>query len=187
MRRNRWYVLLILSLVLVCPALVSATTVYYTAVNLNDTIPGQDRWEYRYTLSAFSAVPDAGFTMYFDPALYADLQNPIVPENWNYNLAQPDTTWTFDGVFDAEALTAGAATAPFSIDFTWLGTGTPGSQPFDIYQLDDAGDLTSLQSGMSTVPEPATALLLASGLAALSIIRRKRTRSGDPGRTEVQP
>jgi hypothetical protein len=57
------------------------------------------------------------------------------------------------------------------VDFVYLGAGTPGSQPFDIFGADSA----LLQSGVTTplsspIPEPSTlTMLLVPGLAMFGV------------------
>jgi hypothetical protein len=78
---------------------------------------------------------------------------------------QPDPNVPSDGWYDALALVDHASLEdPFSINFIWLGNGTPGAQDFDI--SDPNWDV--IDSGTtSVVPLPSTALLLVSGLLAV--------------------
>jgi hypothetical protein len=74
-----------------------------------------------------------------------------------------------DGAYDALALTAGASLAQqFAVSFVWLGGSatSPGSQPFEVYRLDDGIPGPDPETGQtSPVPEPSTLLLLGSGMA----------------------
>ena len=62
----------------------------------------------------------------------------------------------------------------FAVQFTWLGAGTPGAQPFEIV---DPDTFQTLESGSTTVvPLPATGWLLgwATGLIAWRARNRAR-------------
>ena len=61
----------------------------------------------------------------------------------------------------------GQSVEGFTVSFDWLGTGLPGSQPFEIINPLDS---QTIDSG-NTVPEPATLLLFALG----TIFLRKKS------------
>jgi hypothetical protein len=94
-------------------------------------------------------------------------------------LQQPDPVPLppFDiGIFDAYALTANPSLAgAFSATFVYLGPGSPGAQPFDIF--DASANL--LETGFTTVPvavipEPSTvSLSLAPLIISVIVIRRR--------------
>jgi hypothetical protein len=92
-----------------------------------------------------------------------------------------------DGFYDALVLDLLAAIAPgdtlsgFSVEFDFLGSGTPGSQAFQFL----TSSLELLDSGftqravVTSVPEPGSLGLLAAGLAALIIVRKRSLRLGE--------
>jgi hypothetical protein len=67
----------------------------------------------------------------------------------------------------------------FSVDFEWLGVGTPGSQAWIYSQLDSSGNIVStLETGTTAlegVPEPAT-FLLGGGVLVIAALARRRIR-----------
>src|SRR5262249_20287735 len=82
---------------------VTATTVTYQAIDLADTVPGQDLWQYRYTVTDQTFLANQGFTVYFDPQLYTLLEDPAPPVNgdWDILVAQPDAPGMLQGFYDA--------------------------------------------------------------------------------------
>jgi hypothetical protein len=171
--------------------------IQYQATNLTDTTPGQDLWKYTYTLSYATAeqfLQNQAFAITFDLDLYGSLQDPPpAVSGWETFVFQPnidpDPAFNFDGEYDARTLVDNPSIAnSFSLAFIWLGgTGTtPGSQPFTLYQFafdtdlndwiatDTLGSGQTVVANNTVVPEPATSLLLASGLIAGALLTKKR-------------
>ena len=68
---------------------------------------------------------------------------------------------------------AGNSLSGFAVQFNWLGTGTPGSQPFQIF---NANTSQVLENGNTVAPEPSTFGLLALAVAFGGYrLRRKRS------------
>jgi hypothetical protein len=157
----------------------SALTITYEAIDRPDVVAGEDLWEIRYRASEFPYGANHGFSIGFDVALFADLEDPPPPvgADWDVITLQPDVHLVSDGLYDALALVdAPALPAYFGLAFVWRGApGTsPGEQPFTVSEFSPSGVLLGVrESGMTVpVPEPTTAALLLGGLCALA--RRRR-------------
>lgn len=169
--------------VLLLASTAQAATITYTTTDL-----GGGQWQYDYVVSGNTFNAFEGFSVFFDPALYEALTDEATTNSpWLLSVLQPDIVLPDVGIFDAIALADGASIAnTFSIRFTYLGIGVPGSQAFELtlWEPFDVNDpnadplfLDSLGSGetvRASVPEPGVLLLLGGGLAALARRIRKR-------------
>ncbi len=181
MKKTGLLIVMISALLLFSASISSATTITYTATNLTDTTPGEDLWQYSYTVSGYTFDTDFGFAIRFDYTLYSALEDPppFVNADWDPIVIQPDPALPDPGTYDALARVDAASLAdPFTVAFLWLGTGTPGAQPFDVYSF-TSGVVEVFEEGQTTpaaapVPEPATLLLFGPGLAALGYARKRR-------------
>ena len=163
----------------VAAAEAQATTIHYEATDLTDVVGGEDLWRYAFTLSDFPHGADYGFTIVFDLTLYTQLEDPppAVNADWDPITIQPDLLLPDDGYYDALALAATPSLDdPFVVDFVWLGTGTPGAQPFGVYDPTFAFIETGTTAAL---PEPTTAALLALALGLLGGQARRESRSSD--------
>jgi hypothetical protein len=151
----------------------SNTSVYYDVTDL-----GLGRWQYTYEVSNISfPEPIEEFTIWFGIGSYDNLvietQNPP-SNNWNELVWNPEPVLGDDGGYDALAtglnIGIGESVAGFSVSFDWLGTGSPGSQ---FYEIINPTTFETIESSY-TVPEPATLLFL--GLGGLALFGRKRNR-----------
>jgi hypothetical protein len=160
---------------------VIANPIYYDFQEL-----GAGRYEYLYTVDNQTALPIEEFTIWFDLGLYDNLLisgNPNL--DWDGLEIQPDPFLPDDGFADwltfSAAINPGEMLGGFSVEFDWLGTGTPGSQFFEII---DPLNYTALSSGFTqiapttpsaSVPEPDTWVLMGIGLLLLGSRRLRNT------------
>ena len=133
------------------------------------------RYEYRYTLTNVSlATPLSLFSVDFDTALYNESSLTITSTGlgeWSEQilgsvLANPAQYDSYKTV--GAGLNTGDTETGFTVEFDWLGVGTPGNQAFTIY---DPATLNVLDTGLTSavvappppppngVPEPSTAAL----------------------------
>jgi len=122
---------ILFALALLATSWAGAVTVTFTATPL-----GGSNWRYDYRVDNDTlAGPIEEFTIYFPPNLYSNLAGGATP-GWDILVIQPDAQIPDDGFYDA--LTLGAGIAPganasgFSVTFSYLGAGAPGSQPFEV-------------------------------------------------------
>jgi hypothetical protein len=168
---------------IVCSFLFSspagATVINYSVDDL-----GAGEFQYNYTVSGMSFGVSPGFTasgfdVYFDPTLYANLDiAPIAPNaDWFVFTIPPDPVLPANGSYTAQAVADNAALDIFSVSFTWLGGGTPGSQPFDVFDPDfllTEQGTTSLASTAAT-PVPAAIFNFIIGLVGFAWLRVRRS------------
>lgn len=154
---------------------VHATSMLYTL----ESISGSD-WRYLYTIENNTLIQNIDeFTLYFDRTRYTNLAVQSSPSGWDSLVVQPDNVIPADGYFDSlsllEGIAPGSSLSGFSVLFTYLGTGTPGPQPFDIVDA----SFNVIDSGVSTpVPEPTTAWLFVGGLLMLLGTKTMLQKSG---------
>jgi hypothetical protein len=144
--------------------------VSYFATDLPDPPGAGDRWLYEYSLDEFPYDAGWGFSVFFDPALYASLEvaTPGPGAAWDPLTLEPDPGLGAFGVYDAEALVdAPPVAVVFRVRFEWLGLGDPGEQPFEVRDP----SLAVVGSGTTVVPEPAAGWLEAGAIVALFRLR----------------
>jgi len=149
-----------------------AIQILYEATDLPDAGSG-DLWAYSYTVSDYTFDMDYGFTIYFDYNEYGaiDPAPPSPNSDWDILTWDPDSGLPDDGAYDAMAwVDAPSLADAFVVSFVWLGTSTPGSQYFEVY---DPGFSTVVSGETAPVPEPATLLLVGSGLLGLAGLRKR--------------
>jgi hypothetical protein len=147
-----------------------AGTIEFQLTNLGDN-------EYRYTyfVSGIAFGQNEALDISFNPFLYESLSDGVADNHFSVVLLQPNNPPGTNGDYIALARVDNPSLkVPFSVDFTFLGSGTPGAQPFLIDKFDanfnllstsDPGDTTAVSRA---VPEPAGVLL--PGLALLIIV-----------------
>jgi hypothetical protein len=171
----------IATILLLCTSLFAVGRASAAVITYELTPEAGNRWTYQYTVSAAASDPAIEeFTIFFDPALYANLLRVLAPSGWDALVIEPDPGLPADGFFDALALVAGIAPGSslggFAVSFDFLGNGRPGVQGFDIV---DPVTFGTISSGITELeraidlPEPGTAWLLA---VPLLLLLRSRSR-----------
>ncbi len=153
--------------------------IHRTTTDLVDLDPGADRWSASYSLQGIFPSLNQGFSIFFDAAVYRDLSGPVGPIGfeWDSLLVQPDTGLPSPGFFDLLALTPRPTfPGPFTIQFTLLSGGQPGTQDFEVYNLEPSFSIIQRgQIGSAAVPEPTT-LGGAAALALFFVVAHRRFR-----------
>lgn len=154
----------------------AAPMVSYSTQDLVDAVVGQDLRRNVYTVSgpidAFGGVTLAFIYGAYDGLMIssgdADLDlstPPVQPDPLGDGLVT--VTWLADML--------ASASAQFTVDFVWLGSGAPGTQGFEVFDgffnLTSSGRTVAASGG--TVPEPAALLLLFPALAAAAFAGRR--------------
>lgn len=158
-----------------------AVTLSATAVDLADTVAGQDLWRLDYSLSG-PLAEFHGVNLIYASTDFADLMLVTPPAaELATTLGQPDASAPFDGLLTLQAqssLTSAYATH-FSVSFTKLNGSTFSPQAFELvddsFNVTGSGTLPVTISSPSPVPEPSEAVLLLLGTLAVAGVRRRRS------------
>jgi len=154
-------------------AAFSVTSLYSATIQFESTflgvVNGQRQFRNTYLDVDTPLQVNQALEIQFDPILYGNLSNPQAPSNFNVLLIQPNNPPGLAGLYSALALTNTLApVGPFSVDFIFLGAGTPGSQAFQINQFNAQGGFVStVASGVTTTVIPEPGGLATAGLALL--------------------
>lgn len=124
---------------------------YAASVTFTVTPLGGVNWRYDFVVTNDAlSVPIEEFTVYFAPDRYSNLVAGPTP-GWDMLVVQPDPLIPDDGFYDGLVLSPvgivpGASQAGFAVTFKYLGTGSPGAQPFEIV---DPRTFQTVFAGMS--------------------------------------
>ncbi len=157
----------------------TATVIEYEAIDLPDVNSGEDLWQYRYQVSQVT-FPKYGFDIFFNLAngyQFDDLKEHPAPNlAWDVVLLPPDSLLPHDGRYDAMASVDNPSlTDFFTLNFVRRGSGTPGSQWFEVFDEHFQvleGNWTIPLNG--AIPEPGVFWLLGMGLLGLTWLRTKQ-------------
>jgi len=146
---------------------------------------GGNVFQYTYSVNGFTFQQNRELDIRFDPTLYTNLGNAVSPTGYLLTLLPPNNPPGAFGDYSAFAQINNPSTAgPFSVQFTFTGSGQPGSQPFLINQYDNKGFFNStLASGVTVdppvaaVPEPASFTLAGGALLLGAFLALRRLRS----------
>jgi len=109
----------------------------------------------------------------FDPTLFGNLFNGVAGADFKLSLLQPNNPPGAFGDYSILALVDHPGLAgPFSVDVTWLSTGSPGSLPYVIDQFDVTGRLIgTVEAGTLGAPEAGARLLCLLGVGMIGVLR----------------
>lgn len=150
------------------PSIAHGGTVYYSVSPLSG-MPGD--FQYTYYLSGFDFEQYQELDFVFPADLYVGLSDPMASPGVDVQIFQPGTPTGAAGDFTAEASSdLGDVMGPWSIDFAYLDSGTPGAQTYFVDQLDSNGTLVGnpVQAQDVPVPEPGTFCFASLGLGILA-------------------
>lgn len=167
---------LIMLLWTLCASFAHATTISYTATQIDI-----NRWQYDYAIENNTLGTGLRqFTIFFQEGLFSNLTNESsLGEDWDLILIQPDlaipAAGFIDGLSAGSGLSAGASLTGLSVSFDYFAPGVPGSQRFSIV---DPTSFVELEGGntimANTIPVASTFSLVALALfVAVASARRQ--------------
>lgn len=161
-------------------AAVATVSIQYSVVPLGGNV-----YKYVYSISNSGGSPAVQlFDILFDTSLYQESSLQIVTPaplstQWTQQILHsvpPALPAGYSALALSGGIPAGSTVSGFAVQFTWLGSGVPGAQPFQIFDT----SFNLLQSGASTqapltVPASSTLSLAVLGVA-LSAAAAYQTR-----------
>jgi hypothetical protein len=122
------------------------------------------------------------FDILFSPDLYLESSLTIVTPSplslqWDELILASGigTPAAYDALALSGGIGVGETISGFTVEFQWLGTGTPGGQPFEVFAPDT---FTLLETGLTTeatiIPEAPSLWIIAVGLVGLIGMRQRR-------------
>lgn len=166
---------------------LAAASIQFEATQIGTTGGGDRIFRYSYIVDEMFSV-NQELDIRFDPALYRDLSNAVAGPGFDVLLFQPNNPPGSFGDFSALALVNNPSLAqPFTVDFTFIGLGLPGSQQYFINTFDSSGQMTGppriglttpVSGGPALVPEPGTREISGVTLvvACVWLLTRRRER-----------
>ena len=133
------------------------------------------RFDYTFTGVTFQANQELDFM--FVATEYSLLENPVVGSGFTPVTFQPNSPLGSPGIFGIFSPTGPQTpVGTFSVEAEFTGTGTPGSQPYEIDQYDASGGFegvvgTGTAGSSSQTPEPTT-MIAGVALIILSLVSR---------------
>lgn len=176
-----WPQLLFLLLISL-PLSASSLEIFFELTSL-----GGNDYRYTYMPSGHLLLAGQEIAIEFPADSYGSISNGLPDDSpgWDLLLLQPNSPPGAPGFYALLATVDGPFGPPaFSVDFTWIGAGMPGAQPFTLiaYDPDTFEFLEVLQTGVTQsdadplIPEPGTALLLLSGVLITVLGRARELR-----------
>ena len=162
------------------PSIASTVSMTYELTPLGGNV-----YRYDYSVdnngSLGAGVPIELFDIFFNPALYDEASLTVATPSplstqWSETFlgSLPGIPAAYDALALSGGIPDGSTVSGFAVQFTWLGNGTPGSQPFSIY----SANFDLLQNGTTapgnTVPEPSFVWALGIALASAALVRHWR-------------
>ena len=137
-------------------------------VDYHVTSVGGD-FQYSYSFSGLTLPNSWELDIYFDAALYGAIFNGVAPAGWNLMLFQPNVPVGSRGEYSLLATTDNPPTVgTFSVQFTYLGSGVPPSQLWEIYNDTNPNQVQFVTSGQTVnpgaIPEPSSLWLCGPGI-----------------------
>lgn len=155
---------------LLCDCL-EAVRIDYFAENISGNL-----WKYQYSIVNYGTYSIGSVSIFFndDYSGITPSSSSQITSDWDEQIFSFSAEQTIYDVLanPGKEIAIGQGVSGFSVTFNYLGSGIPASQDFEIY---DPQDYSLLESGTTVpIPEPATILLLATGLIAMG--KRKQSR-----------
>lgn len=167
-------------------AAAAAVSIHYSVVPMGGNV-----YRYVYSVSNSSGSPAAKlFDIHFATSLYDESSLQIVTEpglsaQWAQQIlvsVPPSLPAAYSSFALSGGIPAGSTVTGFSVQFTWLGPGSPGSQEFQVF---DATTFTLLETGVTahapqSIPAASTLSLALLSLAmAVTVGRQMRLRAAE--------